>query len=380
MAKHVLRPSKANCPLENSAVFALELVHELDADVIQWRRQILAEIKQLIEDPQEEVSEWWRGIPVHCRSAYTSHVSPLGCVALPIFEKLGTIMGYPKISELVQEASRGFRLLGRVMPGVGWRKRPLIKPGDPLSVYDLPRYNAEVMRETATEKPDKHADILLDEILKERSAGRMTGPFQAPVEWGITTVPLPDVMAQDEDKRCSLRQIPPDQVPCGAPAFSISQYDAHGSLLKIRRGDDWRRSLHNSTGVVEDRPSVHGVDYFIDGARASRKKSSANLLLWGHDQEGAYRQFAVDNPFWCMCLLLTTFGPTLWAHNVMPFGAVGAVWGYGRIADFVTQMARCLLLALCWHCVDDLGSVEREESAMSAFESFEQLKKYYGCS
>ena len=45
-----------------------------------------------------------------------------------------------------------------------------------------------------------------------------------------------------------------------------------------------------------------------------------------------------------MCLLMTTFGATLWAHTVLPFGAKGAVWAYGRVADFLCHIARVCLV------------------------------------
>ena len=97
-----------------------------------------------------------------------------------------------------------------------------------------------------------------------------------------------------------------------------------------------------------------------------------------HDHDGAYRQLMTENPFWTMCLLMTTFGATLWAHTVLPFGAKGAVWAYGRVADFLCHMARVCFLCPVWHCVDDFAGIEEYRTAESAFRSFQTLNESHG--
>ena len=85
-----------------------------------------------------------------------------------------------------------------------------------------------------------------------------------------------------------LWEIPDDENPLAAPAFAITQCDADGSVIKTRRGDDWKKSGQNQVAVVTDKPSCHHVDYLVDGARAQRKKqerenfTSGGRTMTGH--------------------------------------------------------------------------------------------------
>lgn len=79
----------------------------------------------------------------------------------------------------------------------------------------------------------------------------------------------------------------------------------------------------------------------------------------GHNHDGAYRQVGVAEMVVAFLLLLLLEGPALWCHNVLPFGAVGAVWGYNRVADFITVLGRELFLMLLLHFVDDYTAIEQ---------------------
>ena len=134
----------------------------------------------------------------------------------------------------------------------------------------------------------------------------------------------------------------------------------------------------NDNAVVGDKPSVHHVDYLLDGVKTQWRKGISTLNVWGHDHDGAYRQLMNSNPFWTMCILVTAFGATLWAHTVLWFGAKGAVWTYGRVADFLCQLMRVLLFAPTWHCVDDFTGIEDARSVASAFVGFRGLNRTLG--
>ena len=75
----------------------------------------------------------------------------------------------------------------------------------------------------------------------------------------------------------------------------------------------------------------------------------------GHDLNAAYRQFPVNHPGHSGTILQTEYGPTLWCHLAMCFGA-----------DAMQQLLRVLLLA--GHYV-----VEFDYLADSGFEAFEEL-------
>ena len=75
-------------------------------------------------------------------------------------------------------------------------------------------------------------------------------------------------------------------------------------------------------------------------------------------------------------LLLTPFGPNLWSHNVLLFGAAASVWSYNRFGDVLVACSRTMVLSPSLHYVDDYGSMEDQVSADSSFRAFEDCN---GC-
>ena len=80
----------------------------------------------------------------------------------------------------------------------------------------------------------------------------------------------------------------PHQSPLVAVAVGSDGKD------KIRRGDDWRRSEHNSTCILRDQPYRRNPDYFVSLALATHRPG-ADLHVWGHDHDSADRQLELQN-------------------------------------------------------------------------------------
>ena len=304
MVKEAVHPADEDIRLESSLRFAMVMADELGHEVCRWRREVMKEMKWQVEAMEVELKIWYGQLPQHGKEAYKSAGAVAGCVAWPALRKIGNLMGYPKMDALCAEATSGFKLLREIPAGQGWRKLKQPTPVVPLGWEELRQANAQVMRECENEKPSRESEDLLKEILVERRLGRMWGPFEAPKEWNIDTVALPTGWAEEADMHVPLWKVPKGEHALGAPAFAITQLDADGSVLKIRRGDDWKRSRQNDATVVRDRPGCHHVDFLVDGAKElKRKDKKKRLTVWGHDHDGAYRQLMCENPFWCMCLL-----------------------------------------------------------------------------
>ena len=152
--------------------------------------------------------------------------------------------------------------------------------------------------------------------------------------------------------------------------FPIKQIGADG-LPKIRRGEDWKRSRRNLLARTKDKPIHHTIDHYTQAAKVLTALGLPDLLLWGHDHEGAYRQFPAF-PRKLMWAVLEGEGGSfsLWQHCVMIFGAKASVWAYHRIGDAVIFLFRTLFFSVCFHYVDDYGGVEPAALAQSAFDSF----------
>ena len=222
----------------------------------------------------------------------------------------------------------------------------------------------------STRRSGEHTAGMLKEILEEVDMGRIEGPFRAPAHWCRQTVPVkhrPDLPLLD----C------PVDFPLASYVFPIIQTGSDGSD-KVRRGEDWRRSKHNSTVKVTDQPHHHNIDSYVNaGRRAKQLFPDHDVHIWGHDHEGAYRQLPCRNPDHAYMIIMTEDGPTLWRHNVLLFGAVGSVWGYNRFGDALMNICRSLFGVPVIHYVDDFGCIERAISFFVFIRDFRRPQSHH---
>ena len=245
-------------------------------DIVRWRLEVLSEIGELMGDL---VQDWADTLPSHVTDAYRGKGS---CPrAAPVTRILLDAIGYPGASVLERELTYGFPAIGQMPLGTGWplRECPNLKPPMPLERNDFLVGNIAYVRATASSRqPDKHADRLVAEVWEERARGRTRGPFHAH-PWGFDAA-LPRGPASSADT--ALLPIPHGD--CAASiAFGNEQLDPSGNVIKVRRGEDWRRSRHNQATIVRDKPRHDTVDAFVQGARllTNRSKAAPPVHLWG---------------------------------------------------------------------------------------------------
>ena len=104
----------------------------------------------------------------------------------------------------------------------------------------------------------------------------------------------------------------------------------------------------------------------------------AKVVIWGLDHESAYRQLPALEPNHTWVVLPTPEGVTLWRHTVLMFGSVASVWSYCRIADLMGWLCRACLFTPALHFVDDFGSAEDDNLALSSFDSSRRLCQALG--
>ena len=354
--------------MEASADYAVRKLEALRHETIAWRKQMLDELDILKSNMEHELAAWRNSVPDFVNSAYKDsgfHV--------PLFIHLLKKLGYPDAAQLEKDLSGGFELAGDIPSGVGWP--PSSKPGPSLSWEEFYSENDKFV----TKRLSSHRarcdsgeyDFLLNELITERGLGRVTGPYEAPVKWGV---------AAGLPAGCGATLLPPPADDDCYPSFvfPIEQVGSDG-FPKIRRGEDWKRSFSNRLARTKGKPVHHTIDHYTQGARVLTAMGFVDLLLWGHDHEGAYRQFPAF-PRKLMWALLEGEGGSfsLWQHCVMLFGAKAAVWAYNRIGDAVIFLFRTLFFSLCFHYVDDYGGVEPAALAQSAFDSFTDFSKLLG--
>ena len=194
------------------------------------------------------------------------------------------------------------RGLGARLPNAG---RPETCPNGPLermgATLILDRYMNYRKPIAGRVRPPKdgnarvgeHTDKLLEELLIEKTKLAKHRPAKPPPFWTRATVALPHRKGMDR-----LVDYPPGDV-FAAVSFPILQSDENGDV-KLRRGEDWRRSAHNSTIRATDVPTHHFVGDFVDIARRWR---------------------GTTRTWWCMATICSTHtdsGPSVNPHAVPP--------------------------------------------------------------
>ena len=354
-------------PIDPTLNWALDIQKHLDMPTI--RTKVIDEIQTMIQQQEEETTHWHHSLPVHCQIAYKQkHM----ITQIPVLIQLLQRLQYPHTHIFNQELSQGFQLLGRLQPGLQWHVRDDNKYKQPRDIDELRQHNREYIQKKLTQAHiDTHWELMAEEIAAEVKSGRMRGPFEAP-EWfsrPTTHLRTPSQTLQ--------KQPLPHHSPIIAMAFSIQQTGSDGKP-KIRRGEDRRRSGHNSACQMDDQPYHHTPDHYISLAQHLYHHIPDTQTVWGHDHDGAYRQLPLRDPEVAYVLLQTPDGPTLWHHHVLLFGSAASVWAYNRFGDMLTHISRCICGIPVLHYVDDYGSINQSQDSESGFHTFATLHSILG--
>eukprot|EP00435_Cladocopium_sp_Y103_P030116 s227_g7.t1 len=324
-------------------------------DIPRIRQEVVHHVRDLLQDFEGETRLWFNKAPSHVRQVY--NYPNQNFFQAPVFLELLRRCGYPAVRDLEDDLQHGFRVIGELHHGPGWLPRTDDRYQHPISFETFKMLNEQhVRRRLSNTQPDKHWQAMLDELLAEKRKGRLAGPFQAPSSWSCQTVPVAGH---------SLLKLEDEWIGC-ACSFSVEQTD------KIRRIEDWSASYHNSTIAVNDVPTHHGIQHFVESAKHCQQHGLF-CLPWGHDLDAAYRQIAVRHPNLCYVLLQTPSGPTLWKHHALSFGATSSVWSFNRLGDALCFLARKLMFIPSLHYVDDFTTIEPAEVALSGFQCFAEL-------
>jgi len=324
-------------------------------DLPRLRREVVSDIRALVDDWSEHTQQWYHGIPGHVASVYGWPHSQI--FQVPVFLHLLEQCNMTHLADLTADLTFGFDVIGELHQGPGWLPRTDDKYQHPISFDTFKALNSAHVRSRLQHlRPDPHWQSMLDELLQEKAKGRLEGPFSSPAHWPVQMVGIQDHPLQPLDS---------DQL-FAAMSFSVEQVD------KVRRIEDWSASFHNQTIQVSDVPTHHSIQHFIASAQFCHKAGFTSIA-WGHDLNAAYRQLAVRDPTLCHVVMSLPQGHTLWRHNALSFGSTAAVWSFNRLADMLVFLARKLLLCPAYHYVDDFSSIEPVVTATSGFESFADL-------
>ena len=137
--------------------------------ILKFRDEVLSELGDWITNAQDEHAEWVASLPLEVRLAHSA--AP---VLVLVFVRLLRLIGYPDADQLLKDFTKRFKLIGLLPAGVGWPDKA--RPSS-LSVKEFAVKNDVHFRcQLAAREPDRHADILLKELIDDVAIGRMTGP------------------------------------------------------------------------------------------------------------------------------------------------------------------------------------------------------------
>ncbi|CAE7810853.1 unnamed protein product, partial [Symbiodinium necroappetens] len=177
------------------------------------------------------------------------------------------------------------------------------------------------------------------------------------------------------DEAAVVSVLEPPELPKEA-SLTFREYFTTCSRTGVRYRLSWNRSGQESSSTV-DTPPYLGAPTVVAGALQCSTDFRSPPVLSAIDHEGAYRSITVRDPHECG-LLLPGDPPTLWSHFSFPFGSVGSVWGYLRVADVVSFLSIALLLMFAAHYVDDFFSIEQAATASRAFAAFQAFHRMLG--
>ena len=315
---------------------AVDLCKRWAHDIHRIRAEVVDEIVYMIEDQMEVTKQRWHSSSVYFNKTHQQ------ITQIPIFSKLLQQVGYSPEDPLFQDLEEGFATTGQLHGGTGWLPRCDSKYQHPIDDETFLKLNrAHIEDRLRHYRVDEHWQPMLEELKTELEMGRLEGPFQNPGWWPRQAIGIED---------CPMLPAP-EGVMTAAFCFSVCQRQ------KIRRCEDHRRSLHNSTVQVADVPPHEDITVYTNIARTFMREGIPTAS-WAQDLNSAYRQFPVRSTEHTYTILCCPAGPVVFRHCALSFGSTASVWSFNRTADAVRHSARRVLWSPVCHYVDDFGCVE----------------------
>ena len=133
--------------LEPALEAVLEFRREWRHDLARIRQDVLNELRELVEDAEDDTAAWLAALPAHVRATYVTKDRPRPFRGV----------GYPPADDLHQDVNVGFDMLGSVRPAPGWRPRSDERYAHPAGLDRLRRENPlYVARKSARPRDQEH--------------------------------------------------------------------------------------------------------------------------------------------------------------------------------------------------------------------------------
>ena len=282
-------------------------------------------------------------LAAHVRRVHAA-TSPDG-IHIELLSKLLDDSSFPDAKDLIRDMKKGFRLVGKIQTSKSAKKHPVRKR----------QFNDSKLREQT-----RH----LTRNIKKSILRVPSDPVQAKLEHSVYTQTLEDI----QKKRMS----PLSEIDHGAEfpptkRFGILQSNSSGKE-KIRIIDDFAESMVNDSCQVDGRIRMGRISDLIGAVRTiTRRNPNHPLHVLKSDAKSAYKNcpiFGEDLKYARVLLKNIHSGEVVEStHYSCPFGAVGSVYAWDRLAEALVHILSYFLGIPISRFVDDLfGAVYAEYS------------------
>ena len=119
--------------LEPSLAFAWQQ-YLRTSDIVRWRQDIVEDPRLLVEEFEETTVIWCSQLPQHLKTVYTDAQTGQPLVQFPALIHILRLLDYPDVDTIQHELQIGFRMLGHLTPGAGWKRRTDDFYANPVSI------------------------------------------------------------------------------------------------------------------------------------------------------------------------------------------------------------------------------------------------------
>eukprot|EP00971_Amphidinium_carterae_P080284 1588524-Amphidinium_carterae.2 len=254
------------------------------------REHMLHKYEKIAEELQEQEGELKRGMPEWRCTLLTEK-------KILLLKRMMEDAGC-RDEDLWKDLSSGFELVGSIGKSHEWPEmhKKAVLPMDSMAKPIRSRVQAMIMASGDDELDEK----VWSETMKEVSANWIAGPLTE----------------QQLNESAGMAWIPNHR-------FGIEQSG------KVRVIDDFSSSTANCTAEVHEKRQLRDMDVFLNVARAWYQATQA--------AGGAWAEAGVELRGRCFRCVISVWSPSekrpaLFIMRALPFGAVGSVYGFCRVA------------------------------------------------
>ena len=265
-------------------------------------------------------------------------------VHLPLLDELATVLQVEKGRETVRDLGEGFPLVGEIPTVPSARhhnvREPLITE-DELRALSPTIFQNAICPSKSTPEMDEMSQKVFDQTVQEVELKRMS--------------PMRPVSESDCHRTYPVTR-----------RFPVLQSTSSGAQ-KVRSIDDFLQSKVNALTSVQSRIDVGRVSDVVHTSKVLVRHGRQDLVFLKSDFKSAYRTCPIKKKHlkWADVVVRCPVSGIFFLSTqyAMPFGAVGAVYAWDRVADLITFILSVLLLLPLSRFVDDLFCCVPREGA-----------------